>query len=150
MASKVASPSEKISDSVVSGDVQIAFADAHDSLKSRIRLEFDVRVNFFWLFSVLPTSSDFYHIPIQGSGISGASAYSSCCFPKPSDYGQFSGRVSHFEALGFSFRSFLSKLDFTGHQASGYCLGLGCAERVGGIGLLSVSFTGHKLFLRFR
>ena len=82
MVSKVASPSERISDSVVSGDVQIALADAHDSLKSRIRLESVVRVNFFGLFSVLPTFSDFYLIPIKGSCIPGASAYSSYCFPK--------------------------------------------------------------------
>jgi hypothetical protein len=66
MASKVASPSEKISGLVVSGYVQIAFADAHDSLKSRIRLESVVRVNFFWWFSVLPTFSDFYLIPVKG------------------------------------------------------------------------------------
>ena len=125
MVSKVASPSQRISDSVVSGDVQIALADAHDSLKSRIRLESVVRINFFWLFSVLPTFSDFCLIPIKGSSISGASAYSSYCFPKPSDYGQFSGRVPHFEVLGFSFRPFLSELAFTGHQAIGYCLGFG-------------------------
>jgi hypothetical protein len=81
----------------------------------------------------LATYSDFSSYPPKSSRVSSASAYPESQFPKLLSQCQFSWAGYHRKVLGFSFRPFLSKLVFTGHQASGYCLGLGSAERVGGL-----------------
>ena len=69
MVSKVASPSEEISGSLVSGYVQIAFSDAHGLLNSRIRHDSEVKASFSSRLFALLSFLSFFVISTKPSGI---------------------------------------------------------------------------------
>jgi hypothetical protein len=82
MVSVAASPSEKFSGSVVSGDVQVAFFDARGFHKSWMRLESEVRATFFsqlsaFSFSLISSSPEMPVVSFYPS------AYPECRCPKP-------------------------------------------------------------------